>query len=152
MQLTHELESAWFPVISYQVISWFQSLPFELNLHRYIVVPITYVGETRTATDEDKREIRDATTHLANAYAVVGNSDAIRALMQRLSTVDVPSDQFLFNALLRSEAADRSLGVVNYVELDTGLDTGVQRGSGGGGGGGGAGGGEYSGGAVQVTS
>jgi hypothetical protein len=30
-----ELESAWFQVISYQVISWFQNVPFKLNLHRY---------------------------------------------------------------------------------------------------------------------
>jgi hypothetical protein len=30
-----QLESAWFQVISCQVISWFQSLPFKFNLHRY---------------------------------------------------------------------------------------------------------------------
>jgi hypothetical protein len=36
IQLTHSLESAWFLVISYQLISWFQSLPFKFNLHRYI--------------------------------------------------------------------------------------------------------------------
>jgi hypothetical protein len=38
-ELDPQLESAWFQVISYQVISWFQSLPFKFNLHRYAVVP-----------------------------------------------------------------------------------------------------------------
>jgi hypothetical protein len=31
-------ESAWFQAISYQVISWFQSLPFKCNLQRYTTV------------------------------------------------------------------------------------------------------------------
>ena len=60
-----------------------------------------------TAAAADKRELRDASTHLANAYSVVGNSDAIRDVMERLSTVDVPPDQHMFNALLRSEAGTR---------------------------------------------
>jgi hypothetical protein len=47
--LTHKLESAWFQVISYQVISWFQNLPFKCNVHRYIVVraeKLPYVAPT----------------------------------------------------------------------------------------------------------
>ena len=82
------------------------------------MVPISHVGETTTLSANHKREIRDAATHLVNAYSVVGNSDAIRDVMERLSTVDVPADQYMFNGLLRSEAADRSLGMVNGVELD----------------------------------
>lgn len=70
------------------------------------MVPISHVGEMKTATPQDKREIRDAATHLVNAYSVVGNSDAIRNLMERLSSVDVPPDHHLFNALLRSEVGE----------------------------------------------
>jgi hypothetical protein len=36
-------------VISYQVISWFQNLPFKCNVHRYIVVraeKLPYVAPT----------------------------------------------------------------------------------------------------------
>lgn len=71
------------------------------------MVPIiSHQEEMKTATPEDKREIRDAATHLVNAYSVVGNSDAVRDLMERLSSVDVPPDQHLFNALLRSEVGE----------------------------------------------
>jgi hypothetical protein len=35
MQLTRGLKAPGFQVISYQVKSWFQILPFKLNLHRY---------------------------------------------------------------------------------------------------------------------
>jgi len=55
------------------------------------------------------RDVRDATTTLCNAYAVCGDSDAIRDLMERMSEAGVKPDAFVFNALLRSEAADRSL-------------------------------------------
>jgi hypothetical protein len=34
-QLVRRLKGAWFQVISYQLISWFQSLPFKFNLRRY---------------------------------------------------------------------------------------------------------------------
>ena len=53
------------------------------------------------------RDVRDATTALAGAYAVVGDSDAIRALMERAAAVGVAPDQHVFNALLRSEACAR---------------------------------------------
>jgi hypothetical protein len=32
MQLTHSLKGAWFQVISHQVISWFQNVPFQMQL------------------------------------------------------------------------------------------------------------------------
>jgi hypothetical protein len=34
--MTHSLKGAWFQVISYQVISWFQVLLFKCNLRRCI--------------------------------------------------------------------------------------------------------------------
>ena len=55
------------------------------------------------------RDVRDATTTLCNAYAACGDSDAIRDLMERAQSAGVPPDSHMFNALLRSEAADRSL-------------------------------------------
>jgi len=55
------------------------------------------------------RDVRDATTTLCNAYAACGDSDAIRDLMERAQLAGVAPDSHMFNALLRSEAADRSL-------------------------------------------
>ena len=55
------------------------------------------------------RDVRDATTTLCNAYAACGDSDAIRDLMERAQSAGVAPDSHMFNALLRSEAADRSL-------------------------------------------
>ena len=59
---------------------------------------------------KNPKDVRDAVTALAGAYSVVGDSDAITALMERSSSVGVEPDQHVFNALLRSEAADRELG------------------------------------------
>ena len=54
------------------------------------------------------RDVRDATTALAGAYAVVGDSDAIRALKRSARRRSgVAPDQHVFNALLRSEACAR---------------------------------------------
>jgi pentatricopeptide repeat protein len=51
------------------------------------------------------RDVRDAVTAMAGAFAAAGDSDAVRALMERAGAVGVEPDQHVFNALLRSEAA-----------------------------------------------
>lgn len=77
-------------------------------------------GTSRLATN--RREIRNATTHLINAFAVVGNTAAIQRAVDKLATMGIAPDHYMNNALLRSEAADRSLGMVDGMRLDDGAD------------------------------
>jgi hypothetical protein len=51
MQLTHSLKAPGSKVISYQVISWFQSLPFKCNLHRYNAGDAITVGRWQKLTE-----------------------------------------------------------------------------------------------------
>jgi len=57
------------------------------------------------------RDIRDAVTALVGAYSVVGDTERIRALIERMSGVGVEPDQHVFNALLRSEASAKIVSV-----------------------------------------
>lgn len=50
------------------------------------------------------RDVRDAVTAMAGAFAAAGDSDGVRALIERAGAVGVEPDQHVFNALLRSEA------------------------------------------------
>ena len=58
-----------------------------------------------TTRVRNPRDVRDAVTAMAGAFAAAGDSDAVRALMERAGAVGVEPDQHVFNALLRSEAA-----------------------------------------------
>ena len=49
------------------------------------------------------RDVRDAVTAMAGAFAAAGDSDGVRALMERAGAVGVEPDQHVFNALLRSD-------------------------------------------------
>ena len=67
------------------------------------------VGEATSFTTKvsKPKDVRDATTAVCGAYSVVGDSNRVRELMERASAVGVEPDLHVFNALLRSEAADR---------------------------------------------
>ena len=67
------------------------------------------VGEATSFTTKvsKPKDVRDATTTVCGAYSVVGDSNRVRELMERASAVGVEPDLHVFNALLRSEAADR---------------------------------------------
>ena len=56
------------------------------------------------------RDVRDAVTAMAGAFAAAGDSDGVRALMERAGAVGVEPDQHVFNALLRSEAVASASG------------------------------------------
>jgi len=68
-----------------------------------------------------RRHVRDATSHMMHALALVGSTEKIHEWIQRLEvTTNWRADQYMYDILLRSEGADRLLGVVDGVELDTG--------------------------------
>ena len=56
------------------------------------------------------RDVRDAVTAMAGAFAAAGDSDGVRALIERAGAVGVEPDQHVFNALLRSEAVASASG------------------------------------------